>query len=196
MDATHPSPHRTLGFRPLSRDDLPMLARWLAQPHVQRWWQHNPAPGAVEADFGPSVDGADPTEVLIVAERGRPVGLVQRYRIGDHPEWHHALAVVDASPDAVGIDYLIGEPHAIGRGLGTAMIRQFVDDVWRRYPAAPAVVVAVQQHNPASWRALENVGFRRVWSGTLQSDDASDAGPSHICTITRPSVDAAPTSNP
>ena len=191
MDPAHPNPRPALGFRPLSRDDLPMLARWLAQPHVQRWWQHASAPEAVEADFGPSVDGADPTEVLIVAEGGRPVGLVQRYRIGDHPQWHDALAVVDASADAVGIDYLIGEPDATGRGMGTAMIRQFVDDIWRRYPAAPAVVVAVQQHNPASWHALENVGFRRVWSGVLQSDDASDAGPGHIYELTRPSVDPA-----
>lgn len=186
MDATHPKPRRMLGFRPLSRDDFPMLARWLAQPHVQRWWQHDPAPDAVEADFAPAVDGADPTEVLIVADGDRPVGLVQRYRIGDHTQWHHALAVVDASPDAVGIDYLIGEPDATGRGLGTAMIRQFVADIWRRHPSAPAVVVAAQQHNPASWRALEKVGFRRVWSGVLQSDDASDAGPSYVYEITRP----------
>jgi hypothetical protein len=25
-------------FRPLSRSDLPLVARWLAAPHVVAWW--------------------------------------------------------------------------------------------------------------------------------------------------------------
>lgn len=179
-------PSGRLGFRRLTREDFPLLSRWLAQPHVQRWWRQDPSPDAVEADFGPAVDGSDPTEILIVLDGQRPVGLVQSYRIGDHPAWHRALTVIAAPADAVGIDYLIGEPDATGRGLGPTTIRRFVDEIWRRYPSTPAVVVPVQQHNPASWRALEKAGFRRVWSGVLRSDDPSDEGPSHVYELARP----------
>lgn len=160
-----------------------MLANWLAEPHVRRWWQHDPA--AVESDFGPAIDGSDPTRYFVVLEGTRPVGLIQSYRIGDHPEWMSALRVVKADPDTVGIDYLIGEVDSIGRGLGTAMIRRFVDQVWRDYPFALAVVVAVQQDNPRSWRALEKAGFRRMWSGELESDDPSDSGPNHLYELKR-----------
>jgi aminoglycoside 6'-N-acetyltransferase len=34
--------------------DLPMLARWLAEPQVARWWNHDCSLEGVERDFGPS----------------------------------------------------------------------------------------------------------------------------------------------
>jgi aminoglycoside 6'-N-acetyltransferase len=46
--------------------------------------------------------------------------------------------------------------------------------------------VAVQQENPASWRALEGAGFQRVWAGMLDSDDPSDQGPSYLYSMRRP----------
>jgi RimJ/RimL family protein N-acetyltransferase len=60
------------------------------------------------------------------------------------------------------------------------MISQFVSSSWNRYPSAERIVVALQQRNIASWRALEASGFRRVWEGDLQSSDPSDRGPSFI----------------
>lgn len=175
-----------LSFRPLAREDFPLLALWLSQPHVEKWWRHDPSAEAVEADFGPSVDGTDPTVLALVLEEGRAIGLLQSYRIGDNPEWSATLDVIDPADEAVGIDYLIGEPDAVGRGLGTEMIRRFLEEIWGQYPKAPSVIVAVQQANPGSWRALENVGFQRIWSGVLQSDDPSDQGPSYLYQITRP----------
>ena len=52
------------------------------------------------------------------------------------------------------MDYLIGEPDAVGRGLGSEMIRRFAASLWERYPRAPSAIVAVLADNPASWRAL------------------------------------------
>ncbi|HJQ90718.1 MAG TPA: GNAT family N-acetyltransferase [Acidimicrobiia bacterium] len=179
-------PRHQLSFHPLTRDDFPLLAEWLSQPHVSRWWRHDPTPTAVEADFGPAVDGTDPTEVILALANDQPIGLMQSYRLGDHPTWLTALNVVNPHEDSVGIDYLIGDPAATGRGLGTAMIRQFVDMLWSEYPDAPAVVVAVNQDNIASWRTLEKGGFRRIWSGTLKSDDPSDQGDSHLYQKIRP----------
>jgi RimJ/RimL family protein N-acetyltransferase len=60
------------------------------------------------------------------------------------------------------------------------MISQFVAASWNRYPSAERIVVALQQENIASWRALEACGFRRVWQGHLVSADPSDQGPSFI----------------
>ena len=49
-----------------------------------------------------------------------------------------------------------------------------------------AVVVAVQQANRASWRALEGAGFRRQWEGLLVTDDLSDQGPAYLYVRYRP----------
>jgi aminoglycoside 6'-N-acetyltransferase len=61
-----------------------------------------------------------------------------------------------------------------------------VEDSWVRHPDISAVVVAVHQDNPASWRALEGAGFHRVWEGTLDSDDPSDDGPGYLYLQRRP----------
>src|SRR5690349_21044295 len=42
-----------ISFRPLESDDLMLLAGWLGEPHVHRWWYQDPA--NVTADFGPAL---------------------------------------------------------------------------------------------------------------------------------------------
>jgi aminoglycoside 6'-N-acetyltransferase len=176
----------TLGFRRLGREDFGLLSQWLSRPHVERWWREEHEPAAVEARYGPAVDGVEPTEVFVVEHDGEAVGLIQRYRLTSYPDWQKALAVAGTPNDAAAVDYLIGEVALVGRGLGGPMIDRFVEDTWSTYPDVPAVVVSVQQENRRSWRALEKAGFQRRWSGMLDSDDPSDEGPSHVYVRYRP----------
>lgn len=173
-------------FRPLTRDDFSLLATWLGAAHVQPWWKEDYDPAAIEARYGPVVDGRDPGEVFVVERRGQAIGLIQRYRLDENPDWQASLSVTGTPADGVGIDYLIGSEPLVGGGLGPALIAQFLTDTWIRYPDVPAVVVSVDQDNRRSWRALEKVGFRRVWSGEIESDDPSDAGMSHVYVLNRP----------
>lgn len=175
-----------LHFRPLQRADLALLAQWLAAPHVQRWWREASDLASVEKEYGPAADGIDPTDVCIVEEDRRPVGMIQRYRLVDYPEWARAMPAGHTCPDGAGIDYLIGDQTRIGQGLGGRVISAFVEETWARYPDVPSVVVAVQQANRRSWRALEKAGFRRAWAGMLDSDDPSDEGPSYVYELARP----------
>ena len=139
----------------------------------------------------------------------QPLAFLQVYRLDDNPEWQRAIAVALAEAGggsgvgpgvsqgvgdgelgligpSVGIDYLIGDQAMTGRGLGRKMIAAFVVLVWARYPDIKAVVVAVDQGNRASWRALEGAGFARTWAGVLDSDDPSDQGPSYLYVRRRP----------
>jgi len=147
---------------------------------VQSWWREPHDLESIEARYGPSVDGEDPTEVFVVESRGEPVGMIQRYRHRDDPEWQRAVVAAGVPADAAGIDYLIGVESKTGRGLGTQMILRFVEDTFDRYPDASAVAVDVQQANRPSWRALERAGFHRLWAGALDSDDPSDEGPAYF----------------
>ena len=172
-------------FRPLTRADLPLLRRWLEEPLVARWWAHETSPEALEADFGPVVDGTDPAEVLLALTGGRPFGLVQRYRIADFPEYVEELEpVVAVPPGALSIDYLIGEPDVRGGGAGAAMLAAFVADSWPRHPDADSVLVPVAAGNVASWRALEGAGFVRVAEGPLTPDNPVDP-PDHVLYLLR-----------
>jgi aminoglycoside 6'-N-acetyltransferase len=179
-----------LSWRPLTADDLPLLGRWLAEPRVARWWNHDSSPEGVERDFGPSVRGEEPGEDLVVSLDRRPVGLVQRAVIGDYPEDLAELSAVAEVPDgAVELDYLIGEPALRGRGLGSRMIAALVADTWRTRPDVPAIVIPVVAANTASWRALEKAGLRRVAEGELEPDNPID-DPLHV--IYRIDRDAGP----
>ncbi len=167
-------------FRPLHRSDFHLVGQWLSAPHVEPWWQQANDPAAIEATYGPAVDGIDPTDLFVVLRGGRPIGLVQRYLIDDHPDWKESLAPAALPEPSVGIDYLIGTAELIGRGLGPYIIDRLVDDTWRCHPHVVAAVASVQQDNRRSWRALEKSGFRRVWAGMLDSDDPSDEGPAYV----------------
>jgi aminoglycoside 6'-N-acetyltransferase len=183
-----------LELRPLAEPDLTRLAVWLAAPHVEPWWRESHDPATVRQAYLPLVEGTDPTEGLLVMEDGVPVGFAQRYRVAADPGWLRAVstALGPGAARAVGIDYLLGEEAATGRGLGRALIARLVFGTWPRYPEATAVVVGVAQGNRRSWRALEAAGLRRVWAGTLDSEDPSDAGPSYLYRVDRPSPGNVP----
>jgi aminoglycoside 6'-N-acetyltransferase len=169
-------------FRPCTPADLPLLAGWLARPHVARWWQEDPDLPAVEARYRPCLDGRDPTELFVLEAGQAPAGFFQRYLVADDPQWAAALRGTGEPgvETAVGIDYLIGEAPLTGRGLGTSAISEFTALALARYPAADLVAVTVAQGNVASWRALEKAAYRRCWAGQLASDDPSDDGPEYL----------------
>lgn len=174
-------------LRPLDRRDFPLLTRWLAEPHVARWWAHDPSPAAVEADFGAGVDGLEPTEYFIALAADRAIGLIQRYRIASWPDYGDEIEPLTAvPPGAASIDYLIGEPDALRHGLGSAMIRACVATIWRDWPDAGGVIVAVHADNTASWRVLQRAGFRRVASGEMAPDNPADDRRHVVYRIDRP----------
>ncbi|HEX8386338.1 MAG TPA: GNAT family N-acetyltransferase [Rubricoccaceae bacterium] len=187
----------TFTFRPLSRADFPLLGTWLARPHVARWWADDPSPEGVEEKHGGVVDGTEPAEVFVADLDGRPVGLAQRYRIEAYPDSLAELeAVLPVPPHAASIDYLVGEPDALGRGLGAEMIGRFTETLWRDYPDAPAVVVPVHAENAASWRALGRAGYRLVARGPLEPDNPEDTPDHVVYQIDRPSDPYAPPPRP
>ncbi|HEY5891438.1 MAG TPA: GNAT family N-acetyltransferase [Acidimicrobiia bacterium] len=166
-------------------EDLPLLAEWLSRPHVREteWGTHRPRD--VDADFGISIHGNDKTNLWLFNDDDEPTGMIQDYVLGDNPEWLADLRDIQPDPGAIGIDYLIGEPDRIGRGLGPRMIGDFVGTVWDRFPEAPLVLAAVDAGNRRSWRSLEKAGFRRSWTGVLPSDLDSGAE-THVYILDRP----------
>ncbi|MEU7763573.1 GNAT family N-acetyltransferase [Nocardia sp. NPDC049190] len=164
-----------ISWRRLDEHDFPLLAQWLGQPHVARWWAHETSDEAVRRDFGPSARGAEPNQDWLAQLNGTPVGLMQRCRWDDYPQYIEEVAPILTIPNsAISLDYLVGEPTLIGHGLGTRMMRSMLDKTWHDYPDSNTAIVPVHADNVASWRMLEKAGFHRVAIGDLTPDNLTD----------------------
>ncbi len=178
-------PDQRIELRAMAHGDLPALARWLQAPHVRRWWHHDgeATREAVTARYGPRIDGRTPTRMWVVEVNGRSVGFVQDYLIRDHP----GFALLTPDPDAIGLDYAIGEPQWAGRGLGARVLWTWMLGARRRHPEATAYFAAPDHANRASLRVLDKAGFTQ---GTWFDEPLRDGTTSTAvgCTLEVPRV--------
>ena len=138
-------------FRPMTAADLPLIGRWLREPHVRKWWG--------DPDEQLALIGSDLTEPamdqFIVLAGDRLVAYLQCYSL---TAWNTGFG---AQPEGTrGIDQFIGESDMIGRGHGSAFIRPFVGDKLRQ--AVPRVVTDPDPLNLRAVRAYEKAGFEKV----------------------------------
>ncbi len=162
-------------FRPLSRADLPLLHEWLNRPHVAERWEGTVSFEHVEATYGAALASAVIRQLLACLD-GVPVGYVQVYHLlGADPEWW----TDETDPGARGIDQFLANAEQLGRGLGSAMIRQFVALIFREDPAVTTIQADPAPENERARFAYEKAGFQRV--GETRTPD----GPALLIRIDR-----------
>lgn len=137
-------------FRRVTRDDIPLLRRWIAAAHVAPWW------GEVEAELKLIEEhlGSDALPMFVFSVEGQAVGFIQSYRPADWPG--HGFD--DEAPGTLGIDLFIGEEDHLGRGIGVAVIEAFAARLFAQ--GAPVIVIDPNLANHRAVRAYEKVGFR------------------------------------
>jgi aminoglycoside 6'-N-acetyltransferase len=148
-------PRWMIRLRAMAEDDLPQVAEWLTRPHVAAWWTPDTTPEEQLTKYRRRIVGSAKTHMLTVLDDEQPIGWCQWYRWADYPE---PAAGVEAGPTDLGIDYAIGDPRAIGRGLGTQLIAALVTEVRRHHADAP-IRTTPEAANVASRRVLEHNGF-------------------------------------
>lgn len=148
--AMPPKPAHDYVFRPFTRKDLKLMARWLAAPHVAKWWGHDASQDlAVIENHIDSIS----VEPFIVELDGRPIAYLQSY--DPHMEDNHPYQ--DQPFGTLGIDLSIGDPALIGKGHGPRMIDAFVVMLFEE--GCPRVIIDPDPSNEAAVRAYEKAGF-------------------------------------
>jgi RimJ/RimL family protein N-acetyltransferase len=102
-----------------------------------------------------------------MAER---IGWCQWYPYNAYPAEADAIG---ARAGDCGIDYAIGEPAAIGRGLGTEMIAALVKEVRRHHPSC-GVIADPDARNLGSRQVLERNGFSLIAVRTVATEPTDD----------------------
>jgi RimJ/RimL family protein N-acetyltransferase len=145
----------SLELRPMQLDDLEMFAGWLREPHFARWFLQDATAEEELADNRRAILGEEPATVLIAELDSRPIGWGQWYR---WDAWPVAAQEYGALPGELGIDYGIGDPRCIGRGVGTSLVAALVRSARQSAPGA-SVLVGPSAANRASCAVLEKNGF-------------------------------------
>jgi aminoglycoside 6'-N-acetyltransferase len=136
-------------FRAMTTADLPLVKRWLTEPHVVQWWgdtceQFDLVSGDLEVEA---------MDQFIVTTDDRPFGYLQCY---DPEVWpdnglgHHPMGTR-------GIDLFVGELDMVNHGHGSAFIRTFIDRLLAS--GAPRVITDPDPENARAVRAYEKAGF-------------------------------------
>lgn len=145
-------------FRPLQPDDLPTLHDWLTRPHVAEWWQPTPSFAELEEEFAEHFSGVSGVKPFIVLADGSPIGYTQSYTaMGSGGGWW----TDERDPGVRGIDQFLARAENLGRGLGSSMVRAFVDRLFTD-PEVTRVQTDPDPANARAIRAYEKAGFRAL----------------------------------
>jgi RimJ/RimL family protein N-acetyltransferase len=152
-------------FRALTEADLPLLREWLARPHLREWWREEQlSVEALREKYLPRIAGTHAARPFLALLDGEPAGYIQ---------WYEAGAVAGWWPDApaprvLGIDQFLADGERLDRGLGTAMVKQFVATLFDD-PAVTEVRLDPRPDNLRAIRCYEKAGFRS--SGEIVTPD-------------------------
>ncbi len=147
-----------LRFERLTEADLPMLAEWLNRPHLAEWWADCQTLAEVREQYLPILTDDSAVLPYVVYLESLPIGYIQSYvaaAAGDGwwPDEH--------DPGVRGIDQFLADARSLGRGLGTQMVREFVQFLFED-PRVTRIQADPAPTNLRAIRCYEKAGFRRV----------------------------------
>ncbi len=167
----------TFEFRALTEETLPLLHTWLCRPHVAAVWTPTPAEDELRDEYLAHPTDPSRARAYIAYLDDEPVGFIQSY-VAAHARDGWWLDEHD--PGVVGIDQFLADESKLNRGLGTAMVRAFVELLFQD-PSTTRVQTDPSPTNARAIRCYEKAGFRRVHE--VETPD----GPALLMNCERPS---------
>jgi RimJ/RimL family protein N-acetyltransferase len=147
---------RLFRFRPLTPMDLDLVTGWMQQRHAARWCAQGRGRSQLELDLMERME-SDWLFPHLALLGNKPAGYLQYYVAGIR----QAELRLDDGHGLLGIDFCIGEPDLLRRGLGTLGLRHAAEMLFRE-PAIRALVADPHAANIAAIKTYERAGFRLV----------------------------------
>ena len=145
-------------FRRITDADLALLHAWIHRSHVAAWWDTPVTPEEVAAEFSPTLVDDTMVQHFLAVDTTGPIGFIQSYvacHAGDG-WWPH-----ETDPGVRGIDQFLADEARLNQGLGTAMVRAFIAQLFTD-PGVTRIQTDPRPDHARAIRCYEKAGFHRV----------------------------------
>ncbi len=159
-------------FAVFKEADIPLLYEWLGREHVAAWWRETrDYQKFYEKYMGRIEDNT--LGCYLICHDNKPIGYIAWYdaahcpvRSKDYPE-----------KGVYGFDVLIAEIDYIGKGNGTKILQQFIDEIIM--PLKPTkIIVDPEVANERAIHVYKKLGFKKVKE--VQATDGVDMVPAFL----------------
>ncbi|MEI8329760.1 MAG: GNAT family N-acetyltransferase [Chlamydiia bacterium] len=158
----------TFSFTPLALEHFPLLHQWMEHPHVWQWWGegrswsfHDVQEKYHSYTLGYKIEQGEKKAIspFVVHFQSRPIGFIQAYNAYDFPRDGFTAKDVwqNLSQSLAALDFYIGEPDCIGMGLGTEILKAFLENHVFHY--FDACLVDPDKSNKGAIKAYAKAGF-------------------------------------
>jgi aminoglycoside 6'-N-acetyltransferase len=155
-----------LHFVPLRLNHLPLMTEWFARPHLKQWWTRGETftLAQIVSKYGSRARGEDPAKGFVIEQDNQPIGYVQYYPVADDslPDGvlspKNRLFTAYKMSELAGVDLLLADPERLGKGMGTQVLKDFLDKVI--FPQFRVAVIDPLRVNERAIRSFEKSGFR------------------------------------
>ena len=132
-----------------------MLYGWLHRPHVAQWWGEPSTMVELAQEYFPEELAAFTTRAYIASLAGNPIGFIQSYvALGSGGGWWEQ----ETDPGVRGIDQFLAHEELLGRGLGSSMVRAFVEQLFRD-SAVTRIQTDPSPRNERAIHSYQRAGF-------------------------------------
>ncbi len=152
-------------FNSLADSDMQLLLKWLTTPHVKEYWDKEIdwKPELIKEKFGSYLEGYKiqdgkhkPIYSYIIYADNNPIGYIQLYNAYDFPRKN---PLVDLPESLVAFDIFIGDPDYINNGVGSMVMKIFIENYCQNYDA---IFVDPDISNIAAITAYKKAGFKQI----------------------------------
>ena len=143
-------------FDSLTDGHLETFRNWLQQDHVKQFWQEPESQSELRDKFLSKLP-ARGVRSFIFSKDQTPIGYIQYYessKIGGG--WWQGEPT-----GTYGIDLLIGSSNHLGSGLGSLVIKEFIDFLCDEENDVTSIIIDPDPGNLRAIRAFEKAGFVR-----------------------------------
>lgn len=152
---------KSLLIRRMNHTDYTVMAQWLSTKEVLEFYGDVNSPFTlqqVKDKYEPRVNGDIPVTPFIVELDSTPIGFLQQYKLNEEKQEEYGYPI---NLSIYGIDQFIGYSNLFNKGIGTKMIRKFIEYI-SQYKNVDIIILDPVISNIRAIKCYENCRFKKV----------------------------------